>query len=124
MIKDLNPVFFELLIDSVKDCNKNLGLKNKRSLKLNKTITLFLIYLNIFSTKKINIQENKKQIYVDINSVDLTKEHQILFFKVLNKELEPRSPVFFADLYSSTDYRVSTFQKTKSAKILENLNMI
>ena len=127
MVKDLNPVFFELLIDSVRDCNKSLPIKNKRIIKLrqsNKTITLFPIYLNLFSTKKINTQENNKRVYVNTNRVESVKEKQRLLSKILDKELEPQCKFFFINLYLRRDTKISAFQIIKSTQRLQSLKMI
>lgn len=127
MINDLNPLFFELLIDSLRDFNKNLTGKNRRIIKLrqsNKTITLFPIYLNLFSAKKINTQKNEKQIYGNISRVNLIKEKERLLFRVLNKKFEPQHNFFLVNLYLSRSKKISTFQVIKSTQILQNLKMI
>lgn len=126
MIKDLNPFFFELLTDSIRDFNKNLVSKNKRIIKSrrsNKTITLFPIYLNLFSTTK-NTQVNKERVYRHSNSVDLIKKEQKLLSKVLNKEVEPPCKFISNHLYLSRYNKNSTLQRIKSIQKLQNLKMI
>ena len=127
MVKILNPVFFELLIDTIKDFNKNSAFKNNQVIKLkksNKTITLFIIYLNIFSTKKISNQENEKQVYVNLKRVDLIKRKKRLLYKVLNKELELQYKVFFINLYLRRYNKINTFQLIQSTQILQHLKML
>lgn len=128
LIKNLNPVFFELLIDSIKDFNKNSKFKNKQIIKLrksNKTITLFPIYLNLFSTKKISNQETEKRLHVNISSPNLIKESQkLLLSKVINKKLEPQYKVFFANLYLSRYNKINASQLIESTQILQNLKML
>ena len=127
MVKILNPVFFELLIDTIKDFNKNSTFKNNQVIKLkksNKTITLFTIYLNIFSTKKISNQENEKQVYVNVKRVDLIKRKKRLLYKVLNRELEPQCKVFFINPYLRRYNKINTFQLIQSTQILQHLKML
>ena len=128
LVRDLNPIFFELLIDSVKDLNKNLVDRNKRLIKLkkvNRTIALFSIYLTLFSTKKVNTQKNEKQIYVNVNKVEFLKEKQILLSKVLNRKVEPKVKIFFVNFYLSPSNNISNFhQIKKSAQILKKLKLI
>lgn len=62
--KDLDPFFFELLMDSIRDSNKNLILKKESK-------ALFIIYSNIFATKKLNLPLPKeKTLGVKINKVN------------------------------------------------------
>lgn len=127
LVKILNPVFFELLIDTIKDFNKNSTFKNNQVIKLkksNKTITLFTIYLNIFSTKKISNQENEKQVYVNVKRVDLIKRKKRLLYKVLNRELEPQCKVFFINPYLRRYNKINTFQLIQSTQILQHLKML
>lgn len=127
IIKNLNPVFFELLLDSIKEFNENLEVKNNQIIKLrktNKTVTLFLIYINLFSTKKINTQKNEKRVYVDINRVDLIEEKGRLLYKVLNKELKTQHKVYFLNRYLNRYNKINTFQLIESTQIIQNLRLL
>lgn len=127
MIKILNLVFFEFVINSIKDLNKTLTVKNKQILKmrkLNKTITLFPIYINLFSTKKINTQKSEKRVYTDVRRVDLIKEKQILLFKALNEELEAQHKIFFINLYLNRYNKIIISELIESTQILQNLKML
>ena len=93
--------------------------------KSNKTITLFPIYLNLFSTKKISNQETEKRLHVNISSPNLIKESQkLLLSKVINKKLEPQYKVFFANLYLSRYNKINASQLIESTQILQNLKML
>jgi len=114
-------------INSIKDLNKTLTVKNKQILKmrkLNKTITLFPIYINLFSTKKINTQKSEKRVYTDVRRVDLIKEKQILLFKALNEELEAQHKIFFINLYLNRYNKIIISELIESTQILQNLKML
>ena len=85
--------------------------------KSNKTIILFPIYINLFSTKNINTQKSEKRVYINVNRVDLIKEKQILLSKALNKELEPQHRVFFINLYLNRYNKINTSKLIKSIQI-------
>lgn len=61
--KDLDPFFYELILDSINNPKISFPLKNGklRCLKIsNKTLAKLNIYLNIFSNLKLNTQTNLK----------------------------------------------------------------
>lgn len=124
MVKNLNPFFFEVVLDSVRDLNKNLIIKNIKLLKLrqvNKFVTLFPIYLNLFSTKKLTPQTT--QIDRKINNKDLLKlrNKEKFLLDVLSKNLNTQQKLLIGDLYLKRFNKISTTQIRKSTEMLLNL---
>lgn len=132
LIKDLNPLFFELLIDSIKNSKKNLTIKKKKipNLKVsNKTFTLFTIYLNIFSTKKLNTQKNEKEEVnlksTRANSLYLIIKNRLLpEIEIQDNELNSQIKKSLFFLYLNRYNKVRTSQMIKSIQIIKNLNKI
>ncbi len=126
-VKTLNPFFFEVVLDSVRDLNKNLIVKNIKLVKLrqlNKFITLFPIYLNLFSTKKVTPQKNqiKKERKINNNKNLLkfrNKEKFIL--EVLMKKPNIEQKFLIVDLYLNKSNKISTSQIKKSTEMILNL---
>lgn len=124
MVKNLNPFFFEVVLDSVRDLNKNLIIKNIKLLKLrqvNKFVTLFPIYLNLFSTKKLTPQTT--QIDRKINNKDLLKlrNKEKFLLDVLSKNSNTQQKLLIGDLYLKRFNKISTTQIRKSTEMLLNL---
>lgn len=125
MIKHLNPFFFEVILDSVRDFNKNLIGKNIKLVKLrqmNKVITLFPIYLNLFSAKKLTPQKNQISRKITTrNLLDLKKEERFSF-ESLNKKSNNECKLLIVDLYLNRYNKISTSQIIKSTEMILNLN--
>jgi len=125
MIKHLNPFFFEVILDSVRDFNKNLIGKNIKLVKLrqmNKVITLFPIYLNLFSAKKLTPQKNQISRKITTrNLLDLKKEERFPF-ESLNKKSNNECKLLIVDLYLNRYNKISTSQIIKSTEMILNLN--
>ena len=129
LIKDLNPFFYELVIDSIEISKSNLFLfaKTQKLLNLrisNKSLALFLIYLNIFSTKTVNPQKNMREEEVSIRS-DLLYSNSItkneIPFNKLNIQFQKR---LFFNIYLSRFNKYSAIKIRKSMQIVKNLNNI
>lgn len=140
LIKDLNPFFYELVIDSIdsrKISKRNFFLlvKTKKLLNLrisNKTLALFLVYLNIFSAKTINLQKTIKE-EVNIQSIrnDLLYSNSITKNKLMREnelpfnKLNPRfQKSLFFNIYLSRFNKYSALNTRKSMQIIKNLNNI
>ena len=81
-IKDLDPFFFELLMDSISDSNKISILKKKPQ-------ALLIIYSNIFATKKLNIPLAKEKtlgLQIDKVNTDVNLLYSILSIKTIQEE--------------------------------------
>nr|YP_009327087.1 hypothetical protein [Pleurocladia lacustris]ANS57592.1 hypothetical protein [Pleurocladia lacustris]ANS57735.1 hypothetical protein [Pleurocladia lacustris] len=121
LLRALNPFFFELLMDSIKDFNKTLINKNK-------IIILFTFYLNLFSTEKLNLQKTVKEldqkIPTDNELYSILK--QISFSKnTMNKELKFLfEKNFFCNLYLHRYNELLTLQIIMSNQIIKNLDNI
>jgi hypothetical protein len=119
LIKNLDLGFFELLIDSITDSKKN-------QINKNKGITLFTIYLNLFSTKKLNIQPSEKKLdpkMINTNLVySLLKEPSI---QTTNKESKVLlKKTFFSNIYFNRFNELFMSQIINSTQIIERLDRV
>jgi hypothetical protein len=115
LFKDLNPFFFGLVMDSVKN-SKNISLLVKKKIPLNlrisnTTLALFMINLNIFSDEDLNLNSHKKKVMAGIEVQ--FNELNLLF----NKSI-------FFDIYLNKYNKKSSFETRKSIQIIENLDNI
>lgn len=121
LIKNLDLVFFELLIASIKDSKKN-------QINKNKVITLFTIYLNIFSTKKLKIQHSKKKLnpkMINTNLVYSLSKQPSLSIKSRKKESKSiLKKIFFSNIYFNRFNELLTSQIISSTQIIERLDVI
>ena len=104
LIRELDPFFYELVIDSIKikTAKLNFRVKPKKFLNLKistKTLALFTLYLNIFSTIKLNITKDKELNY---------HLYKYLFF----------------DLYLKRYHKTNTLEVKKIIQIIENIRNI
>lgn len=112
LFKDLNPFFFGLVMDSVKNY-KNISLLGKKKIPLNlrisnTTLALFMINLNIFSDGYLNLNSHKnKGIEVQFNELNL-----------------PFNKSIFFDIYLNKYNNKSSFETIKSIQIIKNLENI
>ncbi len=88
VVKYLDPLFFELIIDSIGE-SKSPFLEELRNLSIsNKNTILFLIYLNLFSTEKLMIQLKHQLIgRKNNNNLLYSISKNIIPLKLFNKEL-------------------------------------
>ena len=118
LIKNLDPVFFELLIDSIKDSKKNQMNKNKN-------ITLFIIYLNLFSTKKLKIQHSKEKLNPQMRNTNLVyslSKQPSLSINSTHKESKlQRKKTFFYNIYFNRFNELLTSQIMCSTQIIQRL---
>jgi len=121
LIKNLDLVFFELLIDSIKDSKKN-------QINKNQVITLFTIYLNLFSTKKLKIQHSEKKLspkMINTNLVYSLLKQPSLSLKSTNKASKKLfKKTFFYNIYFNRFNELLTSQIICSTQIIERLDRI
>nr|YP_009694359.1 hypothetical protein Scana_132 [Hapterophycus canaliculatus]AYP10076.1 hypothetical protein Scana_132 [Hapterophycus canaliculatus] len=124
-IKNLDPFFFELLMDSIRDSNKTPIVKNKPK-------ALFIIYSNIFTTKKLNIPLIKeKTLDLETNKVnnkitvlDLRKR-SIIKLESSDKELDLQlKKNLFYNLYLSRYNELLTSQVLRNVKRIQSFDKI
>nr|QWK43054.1 hypothetical protein [Saccharina subsessilis] len=129
LIKDLDPIFFEFLIDNIEYPNKKLTFTKNENLKTpNTNIILFFIYCNVFSTKQLNLQLQNKP------TVDTTKDNLLYYInkgkrriiaKILNNDLKQQLQKSFFLSISQTKYDETVSSKIlTSSKTLQNFNFI
>lgn len=129
LIKDLDPIFFEFLIDNIEYPNKKLTFTKNESLKTSNTnIILFFIFCNVFSNKHLNTQLQNKP------TVDTTKENLLYYInkgkrrliaKVFNKDLKEQLQKSFFLSISQTKYNETISSEIlTSIKTLQNFNFI
>lgn len=123
LIKNLDLRFFELLIDSIKDSKKN-------QINKNKSLTLFAIYLNLFSTRRLKIQHGKKKLdlkMINTNLVySLLKQPSIsISIQSTNKESKFQlKKTFFYNIYFNRFNELLTSQIIDSTQIIESLDRV
>nr|YP_009736331.1 hypothetical protein SlomFM_132 [Scytosiphon promiscuus]QDM58418.1 hypothetical protein SlomFM_132 [Scytosiphon promiscuus]QDM58561.1 hypothetical protein SlomM_132 [Scytosiphon promiscuus] len=129
-IKDLDPLFFELLMDSIRDSNKTLIVKKNPK-------ALLIIYSNIFATKKLNIPLAKeKTLGIMINKVNKNniaslyseiKQKPIIKInfrdKQLDYQLKNRKNLFF-NLYLNRQNELLSSQVISYVKIIQSFDQI
>jgi len=88
---------------------------------LNKFVTLFPIYLNLFSTKKLTPQKN--QLDKKNNNKALLKltNEELFLLEALNKKSNTEQKFLLVDLYLSRFNKISTSQLRKSTEMVLNL---
>nr|QWK42059.1 hypothetical protein [Pterygophora californica] len=133
LIKDLDPIFFEFLTDSIEYPNKKLTFAKEGSLKvcsINIDIILFFIYCNISSTKRLNTELQKK--------LPGDKEKQNSFYlinkgkqkgigKVLNKDKDLKQQLqknFFLSINQTKNNEIISSKILTSIALLEDFNLI
>ena len=130
LIKDLNPFFYELVRDSIKIPETNLIDKTQKfsNLKISsKTLALFTLYLNIFSTIKLNIQQNTKEVKKRNMFYSISKQQLLEENSITNTELNYHIyRHFFFSLYLNRDKDNinSVLEARKSIQILKSFNNI
>ena len=132
LIRKLDPFFYELVIDSVKIATVNFIAKPKKFLNLrmsNKTLALFTLYLNIFSTIKLNTQKNRRE--VNLKSIRTNFPYAQIKHNLLEsnevKDRDLNSQFYknlFFDIYLSRDHKSSTADVIKTIRIIENFSKI
>ncbi len=129
LIKDLDPIFFEFLIDNIEYPNKKLTFTKNESIKIpNTNIILFLTYCNVFSNKQLNIQLQNKP------TVDTTRENLLYYInkgkrritaKVFNNDLKQQLQKSFFLSINQTNYNETVSSEIlTSIKTLQNFNFI
>nr|QWK42486.1 hypothetical protein [Macrocystis pyrifera] len=124
LIKDLDPIFFEFLIDNIKYPNKKLIFNKDESLKAsNKNILLFFIYCNLFSTKQLNkptITKAKDNLLYHMN-----KGKRRVIAKFLNKDLKQQlQKNFFFSISKTKVNKMVSSKILTSIKTLQNFTLI
>ncbi|CAN0259829.1 unnamed protein product [Ectocarpus fasciculatus] len=115
LIKNLDLGFFELFIDSIKDSKKN-------QINKNKGITLFTIYLNLFSTKKLKIQHSERKLDPKMINTNLVYS---LLKQPTNKESKfLLRKTFFYNIYLNRFNELLTSQIIDSTQIIERLDRV
>ena len=121
LIKNLDLGFFELLIDSIKDSKKNQRNKNK-------SITLFAIYLNLFSTRRLKIQHGKKKLDLKMINTNLLysllKQPSISIQSTNKGSKFQLKKTFFYNIYFNRFNELLTSQIIDSTQIIESLDMV
>ena len=121
LIKNLDLGFFELLIDSIKDSKKN-------QINKNKGITLFPIYLNLFSTKKLKIQHSEKKLDPKMTNTNLIYsllKQPSISIQPTNKESKfLLKKIFFYNIYFNRFNELLTSQIIDSTQIIERLDKV
>ena len=121
LIKNLDLGFFELLIDSIKDSKKN-------QINKNKGITLFPIYLNLFSTKKLKIQHSEKKLdpkMINTNLIYSLLKQPSISIQPTNKESKfLLKKIFFYNIYFNRFNELLTSQIIDSTQIIERLDKV
>lgn len=113
-IKYLDPFFFELLIDSISDSNKTLLLKKKPQ-------TLFIVYLNIFATKNLNIPV----LQIDKVKTNLNLRRSIRTFEIKDQQLLSQiEKNLFYKFYLSRDNKLLTSRIRSYKKIIKSWDKI
>nr|QWK42344.1 hypothetical protein [Postelsia palmaeformis] len=124
LIKDLDPIFFEFLIDNIKYPNKKLILNKDESLEAsNINIILSFIYCNVFSTKQLSktTANNAK----DNLLYHMNKSKRRVITKFLKKELKQQfQKNFFLNINQTKTYEMGSSKILTSIKILQNFNLI
>nr|QWK42628.1 hypothetical protein [Lessoniopsis littoralis] len=135
LIKDLDPIFFEFVKDSIEYPDKKLTFTKKESLKvcsININIILFFIYCNIFSTKRLNAQLQQKptgdkakgNLFYLINK---NKGKQKGIGKALNKDKDLKQQFqknFFLSINQKKNNEIISSQILTSIGLLEDFNLI
>nr|QWK43337.1 hypothetical protein [Ecklonia arborea] len=131
LIKDLDPIFFEFLIDNIEYPNKKLTFTKDERLKVSDiNMLLFFIYCNIFSTEQLNLQfQNKTNVN---NAKDnllyyLNREKRRLRAKALNKELkQDLQKSFFLSINKTKNNErvVSSSKNLTSIERLQDFNLV
>lgn len=133
LIKDLDPIFFEILTDNIEYTNKKLILKKEISLKvfsIYNNIILFFIYCNLFSTKRLNTQLQKKPTgdKATGNSIyPINKGKQKGIRKTLNKAKDLKLQLqknFFLIINQIRSNEIISSQILTSIELLKDLNLI
>lgn len=130
LIRELDPFFYELVIESIKIAKIRFIVKTKKFLILrisNKTLALFTLYLNIFSTIKLNSLKNKREANLERSEMNLLYRQTINDLlntnenKVLNYQIYK---YLFFDLFLSRYQKTRTRDIIKIIQIIENFNNI
>nr|QWK44047.1 hypothetical protein [Arthrothamnus bifidus] len=129
LIKDLDPIFFEFLIDNIEYPNKKLTFTKNENLKTSNTnIILFFIYCNVFSTKQLNIQlQNKPTVGTAKDNLlyYINKGKRRIIAKILNNDLKQQLQKNFFLSISQTKHNETVSSKIlTSSKTLQNFNFI
>ena len=119
--KDLDPFFFELLMDSIRDSNKTLiAKKNPQS--------LFIIYSNIFATKKLNRPLAKEQT-LDRKFNKVTKNMNLIYSVMEQRsirKLESNDQQVSFQLKKNLFYNLylNRYNKLISSQVISSLKII
>lgn len=119
LIKDLNPFFYGVVIDSIKNSTGSLIIKNK-------TLALFLIYLNIFSTKNLNTKKRVNMGNTKANLLYPITKHKLMTnskvpFNALNHRFNQS---LFFDVYLSRYNEKTTLKVLKEIRKIKNFKNI
>lgn len=124
LIKDLDPIFFEFLIDNIEYPNKKLTFNKNESLEAsNINIILFIIYYNVFSTKQLNkltANNAKENLFYHMN-----KGKQRVIAKFLTKDLKQQlQKNFFLSINQTKAHKMGSSKILTSIKTLQHFNLI
>ena len=129
LIKDLDPIFFEFLINNIEYPTKKLTFTKDKTLKISDiNIIFFFMYCNLFSTKQLNIQLQKK-ITGDRAKNNLlyyiNKGKRTLIAKALNKNLKQQlQKSFFLSINQTKYNEMISSQVLISVETLRRFNLI
>nr|QWE51199.1 hypothetical protein [Alaria crispa] len=128
LIKDLDPIFFEFLANSIEYPNKKLTFtkkENPRVRSINRNIILFFIYYNIFSTRWLNTQLQKKAkgnlFYLIDNEKQKGTEQALKNDKDLKQQLQKN---FFLSINRRKNNKTNFSQILTSIELLNDFNLI
>ena len=128
LIKDLDPIFFEFLTDSIEYTNKKLAFTKEESPKvcsIDRNIILFFIYYNIFSTRRLNIQLQKKAkgnlFYLIDNRKQKGTWQTLKNDKDLKQQLQKN---FFLSINQTKNNKINFSQILTSIELLNDFHLI
>ena len=123
LIRNFNPFFYELVIDSINVDLTDKTQKFQNSKISSKTLAMFTLYLNIFSTIKLGTQKKEVNKRNMVHSIMKDKLLQFKGNEIKNSELNHHNYVCrFFDLFLSRSDEVSLLEVRKSIQMIESLN--
>ena len=117
-IKDLDPFFFELLMDSISDSNKTSIIREKPQ-------ALFIVYSNIFATKKLNIPLAKeKTLGLQIDKINTN--FNLLYSLISIRSLKIRDEEVVSQLNKNLFYKfyLNRYNKFFTSQVKKYIKII
>ena len=123
-INNFDPFFFELLMDSISDAKMNSIIKKKPQI-------FFILYSNIFTTKKLNfplIKEKTLGLQMDKVNPNINLLYSIIALRTLKnidqQVISQLNKNLFYKFYLNRSNKILTSQVRKSIKIIKSWEKI